>query len=127
MKLLPTCLLLLLKMTNSPTDFRALCVELVEAWDDLPWEYDFKGNLTGLRGDLFDESVVDHARLVLAQPEPQGPTDEEILSAAATAIEPYKNSGIAVGEYETETCAIEVYGSELIAFARAVLSRWGCQ
>ncbi len=53
-----------------PPDFRALCAELVEAWDDLPWEYDFKGNITGLRGDLFDESAVDRARAALAQPEP---------------------------------------------------------
>jgi hypothetical protein len=64
------------------TDFRALCAELVEAWDDLPWEYDFKGNITGLRGDLFDESAVDRARDALAQPKPQGPTDEELLKLA---------------------------------------------
>ena len=42
------------------------------------------------------------------------------------AVDPYQNSGIAIGEYEAETeCAIEVYGSELISFARAVLARWG--
>jgi hypothetical protein len=61
-----------------------------------------------------------------AQPEPQGPTDEELLHIARFAIEPYADCGIAVGEYEVETeCAIETYGSELIAFARAVLARWG--
>jgi hypothetical protein len=60
-----------------------------------------------------------------AQPEPEGPTDEELLAAAAAAIDTYQNSGIAIGEYEAETeCALEVYGSELIAFARAVLARW---
>ena len=58
--------------------------------------------------------------------EAEGPTDEELLRVAATAIEPYESSGIASGEYEPETeCAVEVYGSELIAFARAVLARWG--
>jgi hypothetical protein len=62
----------------------------------------------------------------LAQPEPEGATDEELLRLAATTIEPYESSGIAVGEYEPETeCAVEVYGSELISFARAVLARWG--
>ena len=54
------------------------------------------------------------------------PTDEELLRIAASAIEPYESSGIDPGEYEPETeCAIEVYGSELIAFARAVLVRYG--
>jgi hypothetical protein len=60
------------------------------------------------------------------QPEPEGPSDEELLAVAAGAINPYETCGIAIGEYEAETeCAIEVYGSELIAFARAVLAGWG--
>ena len=53
-------------------------------------------------------------------------TDEELLQIAAATIDPYESCGIAIGEYEAETeCAVEVYGSELIAFARAVLTRWG--
>jgi hypothetical protein len=61
-----------------------------------------------------------------SQPEPQGPTDEELLAVAASTIEPYEGSGIAVGEYEPEyECAVEAYGSELIAYARAVLARYG--
>ena len=56
------------------------------------------------------------------QPEPKGLTDEELLQIAAATIDPYED-GIAIGEYEAETeCAVEAYGSELIAFARAVLS-----
>ena len=66
------------------------------------------------------------ARALLDQPVAEEPTDEELLRIAASAIEPYESSGIAPGEYEPETeCAIEVYGSELIAFARAVLVRYG--
>jgi hypothetical protein len=61
-----------------------------------------------------------------SQPELQGPTDEELLAVAASTIEPYERNGIAVGEYEPEyECAVEAYGSELIAFARAVLERYG--
>ena len=60
----------------------------------------------------------------LAQPEPGAPTDEELLRMAASAIDPCESSGIAIGEYEPET-ELEVYGSELIAYARAVLARWG--
>ena len=60
------------------------------------------------------------------QPEPEGPTDEELLKVAAATIDPYESRGIALDEYEAETeCAVEAYGSELIAFARAVLARWG--
>ena len=52
------------------------------------------------------------------------PSDEELLRIAATKIEPYDL--IEVGEYEAEkNCALEVYGSELCAFARDVLARWG--
>ena len=112
-------------MTNP---YRAMCAELVAAWDDLPWEYDFKGNVTGIHGDLYDDSAVDRARALLDQPEPvaEGPTDEELLRVAATAIEPYEISGITPGEYEPETeCVVEAYGSELIAYARAALARWG--
>jgi hypothetical protein len=95
-------------------DYRALCAELVAA---------FEIQLDELR---FNNRLCIRARAALAQPEPQGPTDEELLAAAAAAIDPYQNSGIAIGEYEAETeCALEVYGSELIAFARAVLARWG--
>ena len=71
-------------------------------------------------------TLLDRARASLAQPEPEGPTDEELLRIAASAIEPYEISGIAPGEYEPDTeCAVEVYGSELITFARAVLARYG--
>jgi len=71
-------------------------------------------------------NLVNEARAYLAQPEPEGPTDEELLAIAAASINPYQDSGIAIGEYESETeRAVHVYGSELIAFARAVLARWG--
>lgn len=68
------------------TDFRALCAELVDAWDDLPWEYDFKGNITGIHGDLYDDSAIDRARAALA--ESDGPAvsgDREPASVATQA------------------------------------------
>ncbi len=60
-----------------------------------------------------------------AGPLPQaGLTDEQLLGLAAVAIDGYYS--IAPGEFEPETGnAVEAYGSELIAFARAVLARWG--
>ena len=75
-------------------------------------------------------ALIEKAYDYLAQPEPEELTDEELLQIAAATIDPYESKGIALGEYEAETeCAVEAYGSELIAFARAVLSadraRWG--
>jgi hypothetical protein len=72
----------------------------------------------------YRSELSDRAHALLDQPEK--PTDEELLRMAASAIDPYESSGIAIGEYEPETqCAVEVYGSELIAYAHAVLARWG--
>ena len=99
-------------MTNP--DYRAMCAELLEALEI---------QLDELR---FNNRLCIRARALLAQPVAEGPTDEELLRIAATAIEPYESSGIAPGEYEAETeCAVEAYGSELIDFARAVLAHWG--
>ena len=73
-------------------------------------------------------ALATEAYAYLAQPEPEGPTDEELLATAAASIEPCQDTGITIGEYELETeRAVEMYGSELIAFARAVLARWGGQ
>ena len=63
------------------TDFRALCAELVEAWDDLPWEWesDFKGTVAGIHSDLYDDIAVARARAALAEPMP--PSAEAVLDA----------------------------------------------
>jgi hypothetical protein len=106
-------------MTNP---YRAMCAELVEAYVWCIEEY--------MTAPAEEDSLIQRARALLAQPEPEPvrPTDEELLRVAATAIDPYESSGIALGEYEPETeCAVEVYGSELIAYARAVLAKWGHQ
>jgi hypothetical protein len=77
-------------------------------------------------GERVTHPDVAEARAFLSQPEPKEPTDQELLQIAAATIDPYESNGIALDEYEAETeCAVEAYGSELIAFARAVLARWG--
>ena len=96
-------------MTNP---YRAMCAELLADYDNRHY-----------RSELSDR-----ARALLDQPVAEGPTDEDLLRVAATAIDPYESSGIALGEYEPETeCAVEAYGSELIAYARAALAKWGRQ
>jgi len=104
-------------MTNPDinTDFRALCAELLQPLA----EYD-GANLYHEHRDL-----ITRARAALDKPEWEGPSDEVLLRIAASVIEPYESLGIAIGEYEQEAgCSVEVYGSELIAYARAVLARF---
>jgi hypothetical protein len=85
-----------------PTDFRALCAELVDAY---AWCVD--NYMTALADE---DSLVQRARAALAQPEPEEPTDEELNDVywEAAATHPIrKNSAI-------HTAAL-----------RAVLARWG--
>ena len=89
------------------TDYRALCAELVAAWDALPWEYDWLGNAIGAHGDLCDDSAVDRARALLDQPVAEGPTDKELWVAGS------------------DDFRANCYPSDAIAYARAVLARWG--
>jgi hypothetical protein len=97
-------------------DYKALCAELLDAYAYLIDRY--------MTAPSNKDALVYRARTALNQPEK--PTDEELLRMAASAIDPYESSGIAIGEYEPETqCAVEVYGSELIAYAHAVLARYG--
>lgn len=88
------------------TDFKQLCAELVAAWDDLPWQYDWKGNLTGIDGYPPDDSAVERARAALAETEPEVPTDADLHAMAFSYSQP-------------------CYEFEYIPFARAVLARWG--
>jgi hypothetical protein len=86
------------------TDFRALCAELLS-------------EIQALRRAVADEvgcsspeaSVIARARAALAQPEPQGPTDEEIRDLWNWA------AGQDQGPWPTQQHC----------FARAVLARWG--
>jgi hypothetical protein len=104
------------------TDYKQLCADLVAAWDDLPWHYDWKGNLIGLAdGCQFDDSAVERARAALAEPEPKGPTDEEIEEWAD-----------ACPEAPLEELDPEVYGwrrcftaHEFSETIRAAIARWG--
>jgi hypothetical protein len=62
-------------MTNLPTtDWRALCAELVEAYEWCINRY--------MTAPSNKDALVYRARTALAQPEPVGPTDEEIEQEA---------------------------------------------
>jgi hypothetical protein len=94
------------------TDYRAMCAELVAAWDALPWEYDWLGNAIGAHGDLCDDSAVVRARDLLAQPVAEGPTVMEILELHSWLEDEWRANND---------------GEDLptLDFARAVLAKWG--
>jgi hypothetical protein len=78
------------------TDFRALCQELID-------EIDAKAY--GIKS-LPSSVAIDRARAALAQPEPQGPTDAELITMWATTRYIDQPEGG-------------------LAYGRAVLARWG--
>jgi hypothetical protein len=78
---------------STPIDWRALCAELLQLEQEQPAEYtDWKRRYN---------AAIARARAALAQPEPEGVTDEELY-------ELWEKSG-----FESDR------------FARAVLARWG--
>jgi hypothetical protein len=80
------------------TDYRALCVELLE-WAERTSSHYYK-----------QADVIVRARAALAQPEPQGPTDEEL------------------DELWSRVINLKIRSNEIgprFPFARAVLQRWG--
>jgi hypothetical protein len=94
------------------TNFRALCTEL----------------LAGIDGDCCPETqgnyysseamnAITRVRAALDEPGGEGPKDEELLESAAKALG-YKHIP------SDETCLTTEAG-ELLAFAHAVLARWG--
>ena len=114
------------------TDYKQLCADLIAAWDDLPWHYDWKGNLIGLAdGCQLDDIAVERARAALAEPEPEGPTDEDImelmpqqmrddLAAAARAL-----AGFDPDNIRAASVFRIILNRHCVDHANAVLARWG--
>jgi hypothetical protein len=92
------------------TTFRALCAAMLEAYDDLPCETNWKGEFRPVV--WIDEDPFEEARTALAQPGPDELTDEELLEVAAKALG-YKSIP------SDETCLTAEAG-ELLAYGRAV-------
>jgi hypothetical protein len=85
-------------------DFRALCAELLASYED-----------TFVISEPSDDPLVQQARAALAQPEPEGPTDEEIEREAIANADTddeyraFKNGAFFVQEHMN----------------RLALARWG--
>ena len=102
------------------TDFRALCKALIDEWDAAAGDQDL----------LSFADAIDRARAALAQPEPQGPSDKELLelmpetmrdefSYAANVCSDAMGGRVKPGIFRValNTAALE--------YAHAVLARWG--
>ena len=91
------------------TDYRALCAELLE-WAERTSSHYYK-----------QADVIVRARAALAQPEPQGPTDEEIEEWADACYEaPLEEMDPQVHGWRRCFTAKE-FGETI----RAALDRWG--
>ena len=89
----------------TPTDWRALCAELVDELEE--WV------AFGDVGEIeLAHALIDRARAALAQPEPQGPTDEELGKLLY---------------YEFTTSTGHGERVDAMGFARAVLARYRCR
>ena len=96
------------------TDYKQLCAELVAIEDALSGGVALASNqgqaLDGYSALANFRSVANRARAALAQPEPEGPTDEEL-------------SKLLYNEFTTNTG--HGWHEDVIGFARAILARWG--
>jgi hypothetical protein len=99
-------------MTTTP-DFRALCKELVDAFD-IPSSFQYKA------------LALARARTALATPPPEQPTDDtkKALTSALNTLEGWDN----FGSWVWPVSAIEQATkntTESLQLLRAVLERWG--
>jgi hypothetical protein len=108
------------------TDYKALCAE-VFAYHEGQDKYDFSHlNPYDRENAAFDawQEIKAELKHALAQPEPEGPTDAELLELTddwpATTGPRHDLSGC------PEVPLYSVFADEVIEFARAVLARWGC-
>jgi hypothetical protein len=90
------------------TDFRALCAELVSNWDNAVGDPDFC--------DVAE--IMERARAALAQPEPQGPTNER-LTWLWNHLQVSRRQLMAL---RGENCLDD---TDYQQFARSVLKQWG--
>ena len=108
-------------------DFRALCAELVAVENALTGKAQPIANqgqhLDGFSALAHFRSIADRARAALTQPEPQGPSDKELLGWAYYYGIDYVDTN-RPSELDGEKAPVR--SDELCIFARTVLSRWGC-
>jgi hypothetical protein len=99
------------------TDFRALCAELADELHDFQWAVQEAG-VGWACPDT--ESLIDRARAALAEPEPEGPTEQEWDALVESAWDKYMTVG-----YQGERFIYERDFDTALGFVREELARWG--
>ena len=94
------------------TDWKALCAELVTAWDS--YSYADAGDAT----DRMTQYVTE-AQAALAQPEPEGVSDEEIEGWHTRCADLTR-----LGKSD-HYWAFDVQRDDVVGIVRAALARWG--
>ena len=107
------------ELPSSFTDWRALCAELLEALENairVIYRED------GTKHISTADPVIAKADVALAQPEPDAPTDEEILALSHEHEVSYTMCDGHVIYPKQEGCDMR---DDVLSFTRAVLARWG--
>jgi hypothetical protein len=103
-------------------DYKKLCAELVEKLDELNCHYNVPNQ----------SAIIERARAALAEPEPEGPTDEEIMELMPQQMhEDLAAAARAMAEQAgTDSTRVKgvmriILNRHIIDLAHAVLARWG--
>jgi hypothetical protein len=99
-------------MTNEQTDWRALCADLVQLDKEQPTEY--------LNWKKRWDAAVSRVSTTLAQPEPEGPTDEQWDAIKDRLWSRYETVG-----YQGERFMYQGDFDTALDVARQDLTRWG--
>jgi hypothetical protein len=103
-------------MSNNP--YRTLCADMLEAFDGLPCETNYRGQSRPIV--CIDEEPFDRARALLAQPEPEGVSADEWDALVERAWDKYKTVG-----YQGELFMYDSDFGNALDFVRKELAPWG--
>ena len=103
-------------------DYKQLCAELLRAMDEIEECEAVDWSLVKTKPLKMANQSMTEARAALAEPEPEEPTDEEILQLSVDCDVTYS---LAEGEFCTAWRDGYNMRKEVVSFVRAVLARWG--
>jgi hypothetical protein len=103
-------------MSNNP--YRAMCADMLEAFDGLPCETNYRGQSRPIV--CIDEEPFDRARALLAQPEPEGVSADEWDALVGRAWDKYRTVG-----HQGELFMDDSDFCNALDFVRSELAPWG--
>ena len=95
-------------------DYKKLCAELVEKLDELNCHYNVPNQ----------SAIIERAHAALAEPEPEGPTDEEIMEKACDFFD-FRGNSHGDSFFATSITARTDPVNSMCNFTRDALASWG--